>query len=64
MREAWRLQKHGLEAKISEQEQLHLFIIYLDATLPKGELIKETLAQGLARIGGLENPMPKNKSAL
>ncbi len=50
MREAWRLQKHDLYAAIPEGQQLHVFVIFTDATLPAFDALQTLMAQGMEKL--------------
>lgn len=55
MRETWRTQKHALYQSILPDQQLHLFIIYTDVTLPEYEALKATMAQGIERLQKMQH---------
>lgn len=50
LREAWRLQQHELSGFIPEEKQLHLFLIFTDATLPEYQTVYEVVGKGLAKL--------------
>ena len=50
MREAWRLNKHGLYAAIPADTQLHIFFIYTDNQLPDFATIEAVMKKGIERL--------------
>ncbi len=43
MVEAWRTNKHGLYAVIPEDQQLHIFFIFTDNTMPDHETVTRAI---------------------
>jgi len=50
LREAWRLQQHKLSEAVPEEKQLHLFLIFSDATLPDYETVYNAVGRALAKL--------------
>ncbi len=50
LREAWRLQQHELSPYIPEGSQLHLFLLFVDNTLPAHEAVHLATGKAIARL--------------
>ena len=50
LRESWRLQKHTLLTGIPEGQQLQLFLIFTDTSLPEYLKVKEATAKAIDRL--------------
>jgi ribonuclease P protein component len=50
LREAWRLQQHELSMLIPEGKQLHLFLVFTDATLPEYKIVFEAVGKALVKL--------------
>lgn len=50
IREAWRLQKHSIYALVPPDQQLHLFFIFTDATLPGQPAIMAAVSKGISKL--------------
>jgi ribonuclease P protein component len=50
LREAWRLQQHEVADAVPTEKQLHLFLIFTDATLPDYETVYNAVGKGLAKL--------------
>lgn len=50
LRESWRLQQHALLPHIPEGKQLHLFLLFTDATLPTYETVFAATGKAIAKL--------------
>ena len=50
MAEAWRLNKHALYPAIPAGQQLHLFLIFTDVTMPDYEVVKDSVIKGIDKL--------------
>lgn len=50
LRESWRMQQHELAGLIPEGAQLHLFLVFTDATLPEYKVVYDAVGKGLGRL--------------